>query len=93
MNLPPKQDNQISIALGSVELYLPQEGLVETNEERERLSKALVETKKQVDRLEKLLSSSFAQRAPEDIVKKERDKLDSYRMTAENLEKQLNALG
>jgi len=91
-SLPPKQENHVSIALGSVELYLPLEELVVISEERERLSRALVDAKSQADRLEKLLASSFAERAPADIVQKEKDKLISYRITVENLEKQLKAL-
>ena len=90
--LPPKQENQVAIALGSVELYLPLEGLVEINEERERLNNALIEAKSQADRLEKLLASSFAERAPTDIVQKERDKLADFQMTVAKLGKQLKAL-
>jgi valyl-tRNA synthetase len=92
VRMPPKQENQVAIALGSVEVYLPLEGLVDTSEERDRLNKALIEAKSHADRLEKLLSSSFTERAPTDIVQKERDKLASYQMTAEKLEKQLKAL-
>ncbi len=92
-SLPPKQENQIALAIGSVEIYLPLEGLVDTTEERERLSKALNEAESQAGRLEKLLSSSFAERAPADIVQKEKDKLASYQETAEKLKKQLDSLG
>jgi valyl-tRNA synthetase len=88
-SLPAKQENQVSIAIGPVEVYIPLEGLVDTSEERVRLNKALVEAKSQADRLEKLLASSFAERAPADIVQKEKDKLISYQTTVENLEKQL----
>jgi valyl-tRNA synthetase len=91
-SLPPKQENQISIALGSVEVYLPLEGLVDTSEERIRLHKALLDAKSQADRLEKLLASSFAEKAPVDIVQKEKEKLLSYQSTVEKLEKQLKAL-
>jgi valyl-tRNA synthetase len=92
VSLPPKKENQVAIAIGSVEIYIPLEGLVDTNEERDRLNKALAETKSQADRLEKLLASSFAERAPAEIVQKEKDKLTSYRIAVENLEKQLSLL-
>jgi valyl-tRNA synthetase len=90
--LPPKQENQVAIAIGFVEIYLPLEGLVDTIEERERLTKALTEAESQASRLEKLLDSSFAERAPAEIVQKERDKLISYQETIEKLKKQLDAL-
>ncbi len=90
--LPPKQESHVSIAIGTVEIYLPLEELVDTSEERERLNKALLDAKSQADRLEKLLSSSFAERAPADIVQKEREKFISYQETQEKLEKQIKAL-
>jgi valyl-tRNA synthetase len=90
--LPPKGEDQVAIAIGAVEIYLPLEGLVDTGEERERLYKALDEAESQVDRLEKLLTSSFAQRAPAEIVQKERDKLSTYQETVENIRKQLNVI-
>lgn len=91
-DLPPKGDNQIGIAFGPVEIYLPVEGLVDTGEEQQRLSKALMEAENQVSRLEQLLSGSFAERAPAEIVQKERGKLAGYRETVEKLKKQLEAL-
>jgi valyl-tRNA synthetase len=90
--LPPKQENQIALAIGSVEIFLPLEGLIEINDERERLSKALSEAENQAERLEKLLASSFAERAPVEIVQKEKDKLVSYEETVEKIKKQLDAL-
>jgi len=91
-DLPPKGENHIALAIGSVEIYLPLEGLVDTSEERERLNKALIEAESQANRLEKLLAGSFAQRAPAEIVQKEKDKLNSYRETVEKLIKQLDTL-
>ncbi len=91
-SLPPKLENQIAIAIGFVEIYLPLEGLVDTSAERERLTKALSEAESQATRLEKLLSGSFTQRAPAEIVQKEKDKLVSYQETVEKLKKQLGNL-
>ncbi len=90
--LPSKTENDIALAFGPVEIYIPLAGLVDIGEEGERLNKALVEAQGQADRLEKLLSSSFAERAPAMVVQKERDKLSAYRETVENLKKQLKAL-
>lgn len=90
--LPPKRDDQISLAIGPVEVYIPLEGLVDTSEERERLSHALTEAQGQVVRLEQLLAGSFAERAPAGIVQKEKEKLTNYRETVEKLKKQLRAL-
>ena len=53
----------------------------------------LEETNQQIDRLEKLLSSPFAQKAPADVVQKERDRLAAFQETAEKIQSQLNELG
>ena len=90
--LPPKSEKDIALAIGPVEIYLPLEGLVDTSEERQRLDKALADAEGQATRLEKLLASSFAERAPAEIVQKERDKLTGYQESVENLKKQLKAL-
>jgi valyl-tRNA synthetase len=90
--VPPKQDNDIVLAIGPVEIHLPLEGLVDVDEERTRLTVALQEAEKQVERLEKLLASSFAERAPAEIVQKEREKLSAYLATAETVKKQLESL-
>jgi valyl-tRNA synthetase len=90
--LPPKDEDQVAIAIGALEIYLPLAGLVDSGEEHERLQKALAEAQAQVERLEKLLASSFANRAPADIVQKERDKLSTYQETVEKIKKQLDAI-
>ncbi len=91
-SLPAKSENQIGLAIGSVEIYIPLDSLVDRVEERERLTKALAEAESQATRLEKLLSSSFADRAPAEIVQKEKEKWMSFKDTIELLKKQLEAL-
>ncbi|HSB67246.1 MAG TPA: class I tRNA ligase family protein, partial [Anaerolineales bacterium] len=91
--LPPKQENDIVIAIGEVEIYLPLEGLMDIEKERARLTTLLLETNRQIERLDHLLSSSFAERAPAEIVQKEREKLSSYSATAETVKNQLEKLG
>ncbi|MGE5122898.1 MAG: valine--tRNA ligase [Acidobacteriaceae bacterium] len=90
--LPPRQENQVAIAFGPVEIYLPLEGMLDAAAERERLTKALAEAEGQVHRLEQLLSGSFAERAPQAVVDKERQKLTSFQETAGKLRRQLEAL-
>jgi valyl-tRNA synthetase len=91
-SLPAKHENEVVLALGVVEIHLPLESLVDIGEERTRLTGELQEAEQQVGRLETLLSSSFAERAPAQIVQKERDKLANYQETVEKLRKQLKTL-
>ena len=89
-SLDEKPEGHIALVVSSVEVYLPLAGLVDISEERARLEKNLAETQSQIDRLEKLLSSPFAGKAPRTVVQKERDKLTSYKETAEKLRTQLD---
>jgi valyl-tRNA synthetase len=87
-----KPEGHVALVVGSVEIFLPLAGMVDVSEEYSRLEKELTETKNQISRLEKLLNSPFAKKAPEAVVQAERDKLLSYRETAEKLQDQLNNL-
>ena len=66
--------------------------MIDTAAEAERLEKELVETNSQIQRLENLLNSPFAQKAPEQVVNKEREKLATFQETAGKLQEQLEAL-
>jgi len=82
-------DDQITLVITSVEITLPLAGLVDAEAERERLEKELAEAQSQIQRLEKLLASPFAEKAPLEVVQKEREKLATYQETAERIQQQL----
>jgi valyl-tRNA synthetase len=90
--LAVKPEGHTAMVVGPVEIFLPLKGMVEIAEERQRLQKDLTETQEQIERLEKLLSGSFAQKAPPNVVQKERDKLAAYKETAEKIQRQLTLL-
>jgi valyl-tRNA synthetase len=64
-------------------------GLLDLKAERERLEHELAEAQSQITRLEKLLASPFAQKAPPEVVEKERAKLTEYQETAGKILQQL----
>ncbi|MDY6846961.1 MAG: class I tRNA ligase family protein, partial [Chloroflexota bacterium] len=82
-------DEAINLVVTPVEISLPLAGLVDVEAERERLEKELAEAEGQIKRLEKLLASPFAQKAPAEVVQKERDKLADYQETAQKIRQQL----
>ena len=82
-------DERITLVVAPVEISLPLAGLIELEAERARLEKELEEVRSQVQRLEKLLASPFAEKAPPEVVEKEREKLAAYQETAARLEQQL----
>jgi valyl-tRNA synthetase len=81
---------QISLVAGPIEIYLPLSGLLDIAEERERISKELKEAENQINRLEALLSSPFSEKAPKNVIEKEKEKLTVYKETAATLKDQLN---
>ena len=74
---------------GSIEIFLPLAELGDPAEERARHEKELKEAESHIERLEKLLAGDFASKAPAALVQKERDKLSSYKETAEKIQAQL----
>ncbi len=75
------------------ELFVPLEGVIDLDVERARL-------RKELDRLTgiikgvnaKLENPSFVQRAPADVVEKEREKLRSFRQSLDKVQKNFDAL-
>ena len=88
-SLPAKPENSIALVAGPVEIYIPLSGMVDLDEERNRLQKELAESQVQIDRLEKLLGSDFANKAPALVVQKERERLAAFEETAAKLKTQL----
>lgn len=90
--LAEKPQNAASLVVSGVEVFLPLAGMVDSKAEQARLEKELQEVESQIRRLEELLSSPFAQKAPPAVVDKERQKLETYRQTAEKLRQQIKGL-
>jgi len=87
--LETKPDGQIALVAGSIEIYLPLADFVDPAEELARLTKDLADAESHIARLEKLLSSDFAGKAPAAVVQKEKEKLFTYKETAEKIKAQL----
>ncbi len=87
-----KPKDHVVLIVDSVEIYLPLAEMVIPAEQRARLEKELTTAISQTLRLEKLLSSSFAQKAPEQVVTAERKKLASFKKTTTKLEAQIAKL-
>lgn len=76
--------------VGRLELSVPMAGLIDKDAELDRLQKEIERLNKEVSRGEqKLNNPSFADKAPEAVVAKEREKLDEYRRSLEHFEEQI----
>lgn len=90
--LDERPENALALVIRGVEIYLPLEGMLDLDKEKQRLQEQLAEAVSQKERIDELLAGPFTERAPEEIVEKERMKLRSFQETAEKIKQQLESL-
>jgi valyl-tRNA synthetase len=89
--LTPEQSAPPSVTqlVGRMEILVPMAGLIDKAAELDRLGKEIQKLKQEVGRGEQRLKNpGFADRAPADVVAKEREKLNEYRSQLAKLEEQ-----
>ena len=79
----------LTAAASGITIYLETAEHVDPIEERLRIEKELETVQSQISRLEKLLNSPFAEKAPKQVVDKERERLEQFKSTYANLSGQL----
>ena len=78
---------------GDVQIYVPFKGLVDIEAEVQRLLKEIGKLDKDIEFLgKKLENPSFVERAPADVVAKEREKLTEFAAKKDVLEKSLEKI-
>jgi len=83
------EDASIQVA-GDVQIFVPLKGLVDVEEEEKRLLKEIMKVNTDVEFLKKKLENpSFVERAPADVVAKEREKLEEFATKKSLLEESL----
>ncbi|HUH04731.1 MAG TPA: valine--tRNA ligase [Kofleriaceae bacterium] len=83
-----------SIVRSDIEVVVPLAGLVDIDEERGRIAKDIKKTQKDIDFVSKKLGNpSFLERAPDDIIEKERAKLEEAELRKRHLTEALATLG
>ncbi|HEX5676752.1 MAG TPA: valine--tRNA ligase [Alcanivorax sp.] len=79
--------------VGDMEILVPMAGLIDKDAEIERLGKEIEKLRKEVARGEsKLRNPNFVDKAPDDVVAKERGKLDDHRSQQARLEEQMEKI-
>ena len=79
--------------LGRLKLHIPMEGLIDKNAEKERVERELDRARKELSRSEaKLTNESFIERAPAEIVEKERLRVEESKALIARLEEQRTRL-
>jgi len=82
-----------SAVVRGVELYVPLEGLIDIDKEKVRLQKEIARLEEQVKALNiKLTNPNFLEKAPPEVVEKERGKKENFVTNLEKLKKNLASL-
>lgn len=88
-----KPKHSASAVVDGGEIFIPLEGLIDLDRERERIQKEIIHAKTMIESIEKKLANdSFTNRAPKNVVDIEREKLKNFRENLEKLEKNLASL-
>ena len=83
-----------SAVLGDIEVYVPLEGLIDLGVEQKRLEKEIAKFQKLLKGLNgKLSNRGFLEKAPPEVVEREREREREYRANLEKLESSLQMIG
>jgi valyl-tRNA synthetase len=89
----PSADTTVSAILPGATVLIPLEGLVDTSKERGRLEQELRECLENMGRLSQRLSNTeFTGKAPEDVVERERERLERLEERRDRIQEFLSQL-
>jgi valyl-tRNA synthetase len=89
-----RPEQAAALVVGDVEVFLPLAGLVDLSAERARLGKELEAADADIARREaRLGNAGFVDKAPANVVQRERDGLEAAKVTAAKLRERLSQLG
>jgi valyl-tRNA synthetase len=93
--LDEKPEQSVSqVISGGIEIYLPLAGMIDLDAEKERLEKELAQLEQRITGSEKKLENkNFVEKAPADVVQRERDRLEDMKVQAEKIKKQIEDFG
>jgi valyl-tRNA synthetase len=93
--LPQKPEQAIAqVISGGIEIYLPLAGMIDLAAERERARKDMAQLEKRIAASKgKLNNAGFVQKAPPEVVKREREWLADLELQAAKIQERLKELG
>jgi valyl-tRNA synthetase len=88
-----KPENSVSALVGKIEIFVPLAGLIDLGKEKARLKKEIENAGNEIKRITATLENkNFVDRAPKEIVQKEKDKIVLLEEKIEKLNLHLKAL-
>jgi len=91
-SIESKPENHVVLVVGSSNIYLKQFDPIDKEEEQKKLNQDLRKVNTQIARLTELLDGPFVQKAPAQVVEKERLKLEGYQKSKDQIARQLKNL-
>ncbi|MCY4019852.1 MAG: valine--tRNA ligase [Chloroflexi bacterium] len=89
----PAPEHAASIVVSDIALYLPLEGMLDLEAERERLEGEAIRLTQQIAKTQKMLGNdNFVSKAPEAIVQRERDRLSDLESAQRQVAERLSSL-
>ncbi len=91
--VPAEAENMVGVVTNDAKLYMPMAELVDLQKERERIEKEIKASQENLERTEaKLNNQGFVSKAPEAVVKAEKERAEKLRSLIDNLKESLRAL-
>jgi valyl-tRNA synthetase len=88
-----KPKKAIAQVMSGLQIFLPVEGLVDVEKEVERIKREMSKVSKDVELSQKKLSNpEFLERAPEEVVEKEKEKFEEFSLKKQKIEELLEKL-
>ena len=82
-----RPEKALSAVVEGVNIFLPLANMVDLEEEVARIKKELEQAQRELERAEsKLKNEGFIAKAPQEVVEKEREKVESYKSTVSRLQ-------
>jgi valyl-tRNA synthetase len=89
-----KPRKAIAQVIGSLQIFLPVEGLIDVEKEVERIKREISNLTKSLELSKRKLSNlDFLERAPEEVVEKEKEKYEEISLKKQKMEEVLEKLG
>jgi len=92
-DVPDDLNGLVTVVTTDARLFMPLAELVDVSKERERIDKEIAKAKTDIEQVErKLANEQFTSKAPEHVIKAERDKLEKLNALLENLKESRKTL-
>ncbi|MFW9951514.1 MAG: class I tRNA ligase family protein, partial [Candidatus Thorarchaeota archaeon] len=87
---PPPQSARLVVS--GIPAFIPLSGMIDFEKERARIQSSLEKVKIEKSKLEKKLQGQFSERAPQELVERERERLNELNIKVSHFEEQLEIL-